>query len=679
LFDEFVIKLPSKVVKHNVSTEGTPATHYELKLDYFGRHMAVLNDAVWSCRLPWREYFAMPSTAPLESDEPGNPEVFDRIELSNDSPGVPVLGEFYGDGAMMIAAKGRNLYTIDFDKNEVVAQTDVGNPIVHLDVAFETGDAIIVDSVGKLYLLNHQLNQIVSVGECDLDLPMPVISPESARIAMYASAERGRVYKIEDLVVLDQFDVRLENAGEPLAMQSGRVYDLWVEKNAIHKRPNYPNDPGADRKTFRASVYWDIQRLIDRHSLPIGHTQFVIAKRSVKDANGDSQEQQVAFDASLGERQFFAPLPLPELVDKHLAASGRGTRICIGSGDQVQCYFRILDYTKGVSGLHQFGRQFVWDTKFEELEKAAALISALPENRHDRRPQQAYGSLVSGVSGAWLNADYRKDVKDKNQVSAEQRQQAKEVLEELEAWAKKKSTLAVNCQMEFHSKKAWYARGGGYSSTVTREGWAIFEEQNDLAMALWSELKARDDIPASAFAMFVKLARDTGLEYDDVSEELSRAVHLYPIEDDFHHQMMIWLLEKWGGNRGSCAAYAAAVADAVGPGRGDFLYSRLVQRIAYNYSSGFFRYAQVDARRVLRGIRYGIQTGYWQSESALDSLFLLTSSIRGPGSSGDQTYKRQVETLSSELAEYYRERYPMLLTMWTKSSLLPLFDDYLAK
>ncbi|NNE00686.1 MAG: hypothetical protein HKN47_25500 [Pirellulaceae bacterium] len=658
---QLVVDIPSEIKNAKV------------QLDFSGRRLLLLNNSLTLCRLPWRDWYATPTTPPQETDEPGSPDTFDRIELPGADLQSDVMAEFFGDAGMIIAAQGKNLFTIDCDKKEIVASTDVGNRIVYIDVAVETGDAIGVDEFGKLFLFNHQLNQMVGLGEVDLELPMPVISPEAARVSMYKTKTSGHVVKIQELVVLDRYDVPLQDAGEPLAMRSGRVYDLWIEKNAVHKRPNYPNTQGDDRKTFRATIYWDIVDVVDRHTLPRTYSQFCIARRPLPDGG----TQLVGFDASLGNRNFFAPLPLPDLDDGQLAACGSGMRVCIAKGQKVHCYYRILDYTSGLTGLYDAAREFTWNAKTETMEKLSSIILALPEDRHDRRPQQLYSELVRGISDMWWTVDVRKDNKE---LSDDERKESQEAFDKIEAWAAKKSTLALSSKMAFHSTKAWSARGGGYSSTVSQDGWSVFERENRLGIKVWEELQTQDAIPASAYGQFIQLARDTGLEYADVSDVLKECMHRYPIDDTFHHEMMNWLLEKWGGSRGSSTAYAAAVADAIGPPRGDFVYSRLVQRIAPNYPNGFYRYAQVDSGRVLRGLREGMRMEYWQKASTIESMLLLGKAHTGPGATRpSKAYTRQAVELSQELGEYYQSRYPMLLSEGTKSHNLPLLRPFLPK
>ncbi|MGB7347775.1 MAG: hypothetical protein WBD20_26360 [Pirellulaceae bacterium] len=684
LFQQLVVKIPASVKRRHLQAGEHQGLGYKVQLDSAGRQMAIVNDSLWLCRLPWRDWYGSPDLPPQESDEPGTPDRFDQIELSDTTQGTPVFAEFYGDKSMMIAAKGKNLYTIDCENQQVIASTDVGNPIVYLHVAYETGDAIIVDSVGKLYLLNHLLKQVIPVGTCDLDLPMPRISPEAARIATYLDASEGRVIKIKDLVVLEQFDVDLVLSSTPIAIRSGRIYDYWIEKNAIFKRPNYPNQAGRDRRTFRSTLYWDIQDVVDIHS-GTDHQEFCIATlpenndsnshAANNDAAGESHRQWVGVEGVVGNRGFHDKLELPDLSSSQISVSGQGYRVCIASGDEITCYFRIGNYTLGVLGVQPAARELAWAGRLDELDALAKLIAELPMDRHGRRPQQLYSELVHGVGVLWNDAVASRDHKE---TEKEDRDNARQACEKLEAWAAKESTFALECKMRFHSFKAWRSRGHGYSSSVSQDNWQDFEKQNNLAMEIWNQIKTRDDLSAEAYSLFIELARDTGLDYKDVSETLSEAMQKYPIEDGFHHEMMTWLLEKWGGNRGSSAAYAAAVADAIGGARGDFVYSRLIARIAPNYPTGFFEHAQVDRGRVLRGISEGIRTEYWQYESTVSSLLLVVKSIGTSNTpQASREYANRADIVCQELAKYYKQRFPMATSSAAADSNQALISKYL--
>ena len=180
-------------------------------------------------------------------------------------------------------------------------------------------------------------------------------------------------------------------------------------------------------------------------------------------------------------------------------------------------------------------------------------------------------------------------------------------------------------------------------------------------MELSERVLSHEDAPAVAFMKAISLARDTDGGYDDAADEIKRFLELYPHEAALHRAIMIWKLERWGGARGAGPAYAAAVANAVGPPMGDFIYSRCIGAIQGVFPHAFFNYAQVEGNRVLAGIRHGLEMGYYQEASTLSTMRLLHGSHgRNDAPSTNSPYGRKAVALTEELAAYYKTRYPML-------------------
>ncbi|WP_442511180.1 hypothetical protein SH528x_002847 [Novipirellula sp. SH528] len=631
------------------------------QLDLTARHLVLSGEnGIWIARLPWRPWWALPGTDPTDQDEPGDLEDLQQIELTGSNSGAAMVGFFgqdeNGGDSRCFVAKGEHLYVVDCSKRSVIATSKFETAIQHLSVASETGNAILVDTSGGLFVTDAKLDHVSRIGEINTTLPMPAISPEAARIATYKTKNMGHVFKLDNGVVVDSFDVVLENPGEPLMIRCSRAYDMWIEKNAINRRPNYPNNPGSDRKGWRMTMYWDLEQVLDVHNFPTECSQLCVATRP----QPDGEKQRVLFDAQLGGRSFSRPVAMSTFGDQSLTCAASGDVIAFYDDKTVDVYARGMNAPQGLHGIQGIGRNWSWQNRFDELEKLHKLIRSLPENRFHRTPEQFYSELAGGIGRQWAN---NQQLLTNEKASESDLKFVKERNPAYEEWAKKKSTLAMCSEIKYRTSVAWSARGTGWSNSVNASSWKIFENENNRAMEVCKELLQLDDVPACVFDYYIGLARDTSLEYDDTADTVKRFMHLYPEDVSMHMGMMNWRLEKWGGTRGSGPAYAGGVAKAIGPPMGDFVYSRCIESIQGNFQHAFFNYAHVDGSRVLDGVEQGLRMGYYQEESTLTTMYLLAQSHSRSDSPDSATaYAAHARRLCEELADRYRQCYPMAIS-----------------
>ncbi|WP_182870175.1 hypothetical protein [Stieleria mannarensis] len=628
-------------------------------LDKTARHLVIAGDnGLWISRLPWRPWWALPGTPPTELDEPGDASTFQQIALPRRDDHSIQVGFFErqpnGSDSRMIVASGNQLHLVDCINASVLASHSFDENIAHLSVAAETGHAAVVDQSGNLYVTDPELGKATKIGQVNMQLPMPAISPEAARIATWHDERTGRVFKLDEGVVDDDFYVTHSSPGEPMMIRCSRAYDLWIEKNACHKRPHYPHKPGADRKSWRASIYWDIVDVIDLHNFPNESSQLCLADRPL--AGGGSE--RVMYHAVLGGRRFDRPTPTESFGDRKLVVAATGDVIAYHDDRTIDLYARIMNAPQGVFYLGKMARYWAWQNHFDDLEALHSVIRSLPERRFNRTKEQLYMTFVESIAAQWIDTE---QMIDNDQNSEEDRKVAEERLAGFAEWDKKQSPLSLATRMQYCVRKAWLARGNGWANSVSEEGWGTFESENKRALEAWNKLRQTGDVPAFAYGVFVGLARDASLSYEATDDEAREFLERFPHDDMLHRQMMNRRLERWGGTRGSGAAYAAAVARAIGPPMGDFIYSRCIDQVASVFPYAFFNYAHVDGNRVLAGIQYGLDTGYYQEQSTPQAIRLVAGSHSRSNAPGARSaYAKNARRLCEDLAEYYRSRYPML-------------------
>ncbi|KAA5540746.1 hypothetical protein FYK55_20400 [Roseiconus nitratireducens] len=618
------------------------------------KYLVLADENLWFCQLPYREHWATPDTPPQPSDIAGSPDKFVQIPLPAAETDAPVHVEFFLDDARAVVAKGATVCVVDFGTQKILTKAELEGAVQHLSVAINTGDAILVDQQGNLYWSDKSLQRFVRVGKVPTDLPMPTLSPDGDRIVSYRNPEVGRVQMIGPGGPAHAFDVELANADQPLAIWCSRDVDLWIEPNRIYRRQNDRDGNENRRRADPITLYWELEQVFASHWFPSRRWQTCIASRP----SADGKRQRVLFDANLDSRWPYRPVELPDLEGKTVVSATSGTTVAIHDHRHIDLYYRVSGLTDDVRNLTSLASKWVMARQFDDMERLHRLLRALPEDRFDRTPEQLYTSLIDGVSNGWWRTLKQSEYED---GEAEQREAARETLAAIEAWSAKESTLGLCCRIRLHLNTAWDARGTGWANSVSAQDWQVFEDENMKAAALLRTLLQRDDVPVYSYEAAIPVARDTGKTYESVAALLESGLRRHPREFAWHQGMMSWKLEKWGGSRDGSAIYAASIADALGAPEGDFLYAQCIQSIQFHFGFPFFDYCGVQENRILSGVRHGLETGYYRYSSAAHSMYLLHSSHgQRPAPPSTGAYGIKAIELTRRLADYYKQRYPLL-------------------
>ena len=74
----------------------------------------------------------------------------------------------------------------------------------------------------------------------------------------------------------------------------------------------------------------------------------------------------------------------------------------------------------------------------------------------------------------------------------------------------------------------WYARGGGYSNTVSDDGWKLFQQREQIASKLLDEAKKLQPELLSSFILRLKIEKDTGDNKANYNKLFDEALAKYP-------------------------------------------------------------------------------------------------------------------------------------------------------
>jgi hypothetical protein len=151
--------------------------------------------------------------------------------------------------------------------------------------------------------------------------------------------------------------------------------------------------------------------------------------------------------------------------------------------------------------------------------------------------------------------------------------------------------------------EAWAARGSGFASEVTPEGWEKFHFHLAQARELLLPLTEKKDIPLEAYSFLFEIAKGENWPEEQVTPFVDQLLARQPEYFDAHVERVEMLMPRWGGEVPDSEAYARRVADKVGGERGDMLYARLASGLqCYYKGSTIFEETQFDPERVYRGL-----------------------------------------------------------------------------
>ena len=123
---------------------------------------------------------------------------------------------------------------------------------------------------------------------------------------------------------------------------------------------------------------------------------------------------------------------------------------------------------------------------------------------------------------------------------------------------------------------AWRARGGTYASDVPRKGWQLFEERLNEAAKVLAEARDLEEKCPVWWSVSQQVALGQGWDRARYDRLFYDAIYFEPLYTGFYTNRNNYLLPRWFGRPGECAAFAEEAANKLGGDEGDILYARLV-------------------------------------------------------------------------------------------------------
>lgn len=126
---------------------------------------------------------------------------------------------------------------------------------------------------------------------------------------------------------------------------------------------------------------------------------------------------------------------------------------------------------------------------------------------------------------------------------------------------------------------AWRARGGNYAPDVPRKGWELFEERLTESATVLEEARNLEEKCPFWWDLSQRVALGQSWDRARYDRLFADAVYFEPLYSGFYANKNNYLLPRWFGRPGECAAFAEAAANELGGEEGDILYARLVWRL----------------------------------------------------------------------------------------------------
>lgn len=149
---------------------------------------------------------------------------------------------------------------------------------------------------------------------------------------------------------------------------------------------------------------------------------------------------------------------------------------------------------------------------------------------------------------------------------------------------------------------AWKARGSGWASTVTPEGWELFRQRLREARTTLEQIPpARRRCPMW-YRVMLTVALGQSWERAEYDQLFREAVRVEPAFQHFHTARAYSLLPRWHGEEGDWERFMEESADAAGGEAGDALYYAVaLAQTEFYEESKFYREHKVSWPRVKRG------------------------------------------------------------------------------
>lgn len=156
-------------------------------------------------------------------------------------------------------------------------------------------------------------------------------------------------------------------------------------------------------------------------------------------------------------------------------------------------------------------------------------------------------------------------------------------LQTIKKWQKSnpKSEAAQYIEAVYWRTFAWRARGSGYASTVSKEGWELFRERLNKSKEILDKLSTGSIKCPAPYAAHLSLLTDLNASEDEMNTVFNEGTKRFPEYHNIYFSMSIHYQPKWGGSIEEYDAFAKHTAEKTKKFEGMGMYARLYWLVDY--------------------------------------------------------------------------------------------------
>ncbi|MEQ1698388.1 MAG: DUF4034 domain-containing protein [Hyphomicrobiaceae bacterium] len=177
-------------------------------------------------------------------------------------------------------------------------------------------------------------------------------------------------------------------------------------------------------------------------------------------------------------------------------------------------------------------------------------------------------------------------------------------LKKINAWraAYPQSKCAPLVEAKYWRTFAWFARGGGYSDSVEKEGWALFGERVQKSYDVAMESKSLAASNPVWFSTVILAALDLQMPMADITRIVAQSIKQHPNYWETSFNVSTRLHPKWGASWKDHEAFVRSASNLAAPAQRDEIYARHFWKIL---EMGELRdYSAMDWNRVKAGMKF---------------------------------------------------------------------------
>ena len=441
--------------------------------------------------------------------------------------------------AMLVSSQA--LVKISLTDGKILARLDIEAGIAHAQLAFESGQLALCTQDMQCWLISENLQDKQVCDGFPLAVAKLAISP-TGKFVLFFSDKVAICWNTENKVVLP-----LET--HPIDFQTS-----WVMAGASNNRVI------TQDSVYDFSGTEPLKPVSSNNPLPyflnVGIVQpFNTSSGNLKDALLILADRRMGtekclrvFDVNTGVFVGSKPAIIGQQLDQRVFASRSGAVLALLEADALRIVKRRIWVEADGNMWAGRMRALFYERRFDQLDKAAEYVRQHLRFPCNQTGEAVYTSLTHSVASGLMACE------STDEYDETLKRELDETHKHAEEW-KRHSMLGTISSIKRHQSIGSSARGTGFASTVTENGWKVFRERNQLAIQELSQLPEGDDWPACVYETILEVLKQTGGSFEQGDELLKEYTLKFPFETNAHETACSWSLPRWAGEPGQSGGY----------------------------------------------------------------------------------------------------------------------------